>query len=636
MKKSTLLAGMIAMGTFAFGQSQRLVLAEEFTQASCGPCAAQNPTYNALLSANTNKVVSIKYQTNWPGVDPMNTQTQSFVGPRVTYYNVSGVPDSPMDGVEQSGANYLGAPSNYSQAKIDAEYAVPSPFTINLTHTFSSDYDSIFITCVITASQAFTPTGALKAHIAMVERTITFNSAPGTNGETEFYNVMRAMYPSAAGTTMTAGSWTSGQSQTITIAKAIPAYIYKKSEIAIVAFVQDDGDKSVKQAGYSMPQPIPVDIGTTALTGVPLYQCASSFTPTVTVKNFGTNTLTSCDINYKIDAGSVMTTPWTGSLATGTSTVVTLPSQTATPGSHTFTTYTSNPNGGTDFDGANNQTVKSFNIVGTGAAAPVSEGFQATTFAPSGWFINNPDGDVTWTRKTGAGGFGSSTACAKIDFYSSPQADIDELYVKNLDLSTLTQAQLKFDVAHAEYNATYVDELDVEVSSDCGNTWNNVYSKSGSTLATNGGAFVTSAYTPTASQWRTETVNLNAYAGQPNLMIKFIGVSGYGNNAYIDNVNIWNPLTLGVTEAQNENNVNVYPNPMNDNATVNFTLAEASNVSIVLVNSLGQNVLNTDLGKMNAGEQNYLLNAESLSNGLYFLNVQFGKNTITKKISINK
>lgn len=622
---------MLALGSVAFGQSQRLVLAEEFTQASCGPCAAQNPNFNTLLSANTSKVVSIKYQTNWPGVDPMNVQTQTDVGPRVTYYAVSGVPDSPMDGVEQTGASYTGAPANYSQAAIDAEYAVPSPFTINVTHTFSPDYDSIFITCVITASQNFTPVGALKAHLAMVEQTVTFATPPGTNGETEFYNVMRKMYPSAAGTTLPT-SWTAGQTQTITIARPIPTYIYRKAEIGIVAFIQDDGNKSVKQAGYSVPQPIPVDIGATAVAGIPLYQCATSFTPTVTITNFGTTTLTSCDINYKIDAGAIQTMPWTGSLASGATATVTLPAQTTTAGAHTFTSYTSNPNGGTDFDGANNQTVKSFAIVGNGSAAPLVEGFTASAFPPAGWFISNADNGPTWTRKTGAGGFGTSSACAKMDFYNSTNGNVDEIYSKNLDLTGATGVNLTFNVAYAQYS-TENDKIEVKVSTNCGASWTTVYNKAGSTLST--ATATTSAFTPTAAQWRAETVSLASYIGQTNVMIKFVATSAYGNNAYIDDINITN-LTTGIAESTVENSLNVYPNPMTDNATVNFTLAEAANVNVVLVNALGQVVINADLGSMSAGEQNYLLNTESLSNGLYFLNVQVGKNTITKKVSVNK
>lgn len=631
MKKSTLLIGILAMGSLAFGQSQRLVLLEEFTQASCGPCASQNPAFNTLLAANTTKAISIKYQTNWPGVDPMNTQTQSEVGPRVTYYSVSGVPDVQMDGATVGS----GAPSAITQTGINNEYAVPSPFTINVSHTFSPDYDSIFITAVLTASQNFTSVGTLKGHVVMVEETIDFATPPGTNGETEFYNVMRKMYPNAAGTTL-AGSWTTGQTQTLTFARPIPTYIYSKAQIGIVAFIQDDGNKSVKQAAYSVPQAIPVDIGATAIAGIPLYQCATSFTPTVTIKNYGTNTLTSCDINYKIDAGTVMTTPWTGSLATGASSVVTLPSQTTTAGAHTFTSYTSNPNGGTDFDGANNQTVKSFAIVGTGASAPLVEGYQLTTFPPAGWFINNPDAGPTWTRRAGgatAGGFAASTACAKMDFFNSTAGNVDEFYAKNVDLTGATGVNLTFSVAYAQYSSEN-DRLEVKVSTDCGATWTTVFNKAGTTLSTT--AATTSAFTPSnAGQWRAESVSLASYIGQTNVMLKFVATSAYGNNMYIDDINITN-LSVGIEEQSAENSVNVYPNPMNDNATVKFTLAESENVKIVLLNALGQSVLNTDLGKMSAGEQNYLLNAESLSNGIYFLNVQVGENVITKKVSINK
>ena len=84
MKKLYTLALTMFVGVAVNAQSQRLTLLEEFTQASCGPCASQNPALNTLLSGNESKAVSIKYQTNWPGVDPMNTQTQTWVAPRVS------------------------------------------------------------------------------------------------------------------------------------------------------------------------------------------------------------------------------------------------------------------------------------------------------------------------------------------------------------------------------------------------------------------------------------------------------------------------------------------------------------------------------------------------------------------------
>ncbi|MGZ6519068.1 MAG: T9SS type A sorting domain-containing protein, partial [Bacteroidia bacterium] len=619
-------------------------LAEELgvTRMTLYRWRTQNPTYNALLNANTSKVVSIKYQTSWPGVDPMNAQDPTDVATRVSYYGITGVPDSPLDGIDQNDASgsgyYIGAPHNWTQTKIDSAYAVPSPFTINISHTFSSDYDSIFVTCVITASEAYTSVGALKARIAMVEETIHFASAPGTNGETDFYNVCRKMYPSAAGTTLPS-TWTLGQTQTITFGAPIPSYIYSKSQIKMVAFVQSDGDKFVQQAGADAPQALTSDIGTTMITGVPVYQCSTSFTPTVTIKNFGTTPLTSCTINYKVDAGTVMTAPWTGGpLATGATTTAVLPAITASAGAHTFTSFTSAPNGGADFDAANDQQVKPFAIVSApGSAAPLVEGFTSTTFPPTGWFINNPDGDATWVRASGPGGFGTSTACSKIDFYSIPAGTIDEFYAKNVDFTGTTTAALTFNVAYAQYSASYVDDLAVLVSSDCGATWTSVYDKSGATLATNGGAFVTaSAFSPTSTQWRNEACNLNAFAGQSNVMVKFVATSGYGNDAYIDDINLTNG-SAGVNDiAELANNVTVYPNPISTSATVNFNLVESNPVTIEMVNAIGQVVSTTNLGTLNAGTQTYSVNASNLSNGLYFINIRVGNSKVVKKVSINK
>ncbi|CAN5539135.1 hypothetical protein BH10BAC1_BH10BAC1_11200 [soil metagenome] len=95
-------------------------------------------------------------------------------------------------------------------------------------------------------------------------------------------------------------------------------------------------------------------------------------------------------------------------------------------------------------------------------------------------------------------------------------------------------------------------------------------------------------------------------------------------------------VATGVEENTQVSNVNVYPNPMTNNATVNFNVLTANNVSIILVNALGQTVMNENLGNVAAGEQSYSLDASKLDNGFYFLNITVGNNTITKKVAINK
>lgn len=87
--------------------------------------------------------------------------------------------------------------------------------------------------------------------------------------------------------------------------------------------------------------------------------CGSSFTPQVTLRNFGTNVLTSLTISYLWN-GNPQTYAWTGNLASAQTALVTLPNQNASAGNYTFTASITNPNGQTDENPANNQATQAF------------------------------------------------------------------------------------------------------------------------------------------------------------------------------------------------------------------------------------------------------------------------------------
>lgn len=220
MKKITLtLLGMVNLILFA--QTQRTVLLEEFTQASCSQCAAANPTFNKFVANNSSKIVSIKYQTSWPGEDPMNAQNKGEVATRVSYYNVVSTPQVSNDGKATK------APGSLTQAEVDNEYTVTAPFKLDIIQQVDTILDSVFITCTITAAQDFTTKGPLYLRLALVEKAIKFSKAPGNNGEKEFFSVMRKMIPSAAGTSL-ALNWTKGHTEKLVYKQVIPSYIYDK------------------------------------------------------------------------------------------------------------------------------------------------------------------------------------------------------------------------------------------------------------------------------------------------------------------------------------------------------------------------------------------------------------------------
>lgn len=65
-KQITFLFLLLAMSIFSYSQTERLVLIEEATNASCGPCAGQNPGFDALLNQNRDKLTAIKYHWYFP------------------------------------------------------------------------------------------------------------------------------------------------------------------------------------------------------------------------------------------------------------------------------------------------------------------------------------------------------------------------------------------------------------------------------------------------------------------------------------------------------------------------------------------------------------------------------------------
>jgi hypothetical protein len=277
--------------------------------------------------------------------------------------------------------------------------------------------------------------------------------------------------------------------------------------------------------------------------------CINSVTPSVVLTNAGSSTLTSAKVLYKMDAAATQTLNWTGSLATNANATLTLNAYTGlTSAAHTFSVWVTAPNGGVDQGSTNDSQSSTFTVTAAaaGAALPFTEGFEATTFPPTGWILqkaNTISATNTWSRVANTTGLtAGSTAIALMDNFSGNTNIAGQLDALQSPALTFTSANtslnLSFDVAHRVYNTTQIDTLNVYISSDCGTTWTRLYSKGGTQLA-NSTTAQTTAFTPTANtQWRRESVSLSSYVGLPSVYVKFESRSGYGNNVCLDNINI--------------------------------------------------------------------------------------------------
>jgi len=325
IKNYLIFSVLIALSVSVSGQSQRFVLFEEFTNASCPPCAAQNPAFDALLAANAAKCTSVKYHTSWPGVDPMYSHNPIDPSARVSYYGVSGVPYAVLDGSPVTGSNYVGAPSNTTQAKIDNAYAIPSPFDLSINQRLSAGNDTIYVTMLGKATAAVS--GVLVAHCAVIEKHIHFNSAPGTNGEKDFYNVVDKMLPSAMGTNL-ASSFQAGDYFVLEFAWKL-ANVYNINELSVVGFIQDVQPKTIHQAANTSVIPITGvyenDIELSALDNVLPSYCEPNFTPRFQLRNNGSVPISSADIKYQVNNEPEAIYHYTGTLGFLDKTTISLP-----------------------------------------------------------------------------------------------------------------------------------------------------------------------------------------------------------------------------------------------------------------------------------------------------------------------
>jgi hypothetical protein len=635
---STLLVCLFSVA--AFGQN-RLVLVEHFTQASCGPCATQNPALKTLLDANNTKVVALKYQTSWPGVDPMNAANPTEAAARVQYYNVTGVPNSVMDG---SGP---GSPGTIvTTSTINNRYNTAAPLNITASHQWTAGYDSIqidvFVANAGTSTVVSGGAGSLKLHVAIVEEEINYPSAPGSNGETVFYQVMRKMVPNQNGTTL-ADTWNAGQTQMFSFKVAAPIYLAKLSETAIVAFIQDNQNKNVLNATKTVPSVIGVlpDLGLTNFTAATSGLCDGTSTPSITFKNDGSMPVTSAILSYSINGGIPVNQSWTGNLAVGSSTTVNFTQVLMPTGTNSIVGMVSAPNGTGDNNGMNNLSnpvvVSVINSIPN--PAPYLQDMESTQeeSLPSDIVLNyntaTPPLVIVLSKNVftspppyDLGGFGQSAKSIMVDFFTMAIGAQASLITPKVGGITANH-KLRFQHAYASYNGE-ADGLKVFVSTNCGASWTNIFDKAGTALAT--APNKTTRFFPQPTQWYPNEISLASYAGQ-DVVFKFECNSAFGNNLWLDNIHVGTNAMGG--EELELGRAHLYPNPARDAVKVLVAAVEAGDANVEVINLNGQLVLSTSEA-VAAGTNELNLNVAGLANGIYTVKVAMSDRVETLRFTV--
>jgi hypothetical protein len=309
-----------------------------------------------------------------------------------------------------------------------------------------------------------------------------------------------------------------------------PGYLTTQGHIPPASAVALDAlpFESVAPGGYELNGCTVTNYGATL-------SCPGAYTPKFRVRNNGQTTLTSVVAGYRLNNGAAVSQTFPVNIVNGASAVVSFaPTNSLVVGTNTFRFFTSAPNAGVDQVPSNDSLTATLTVL-TAAPIPVSETFEGAF--PGNWTIFNPNGNVTWIRRTP--GNNSTNALFINNYDNQLPGQIDEFRSQALTVNPADSIIINFDLAHKAYPAAgFVDTLTVLVSSDCGATFTPVFKKWGTNLATAGTSDL-SYLNPIASDWITQRIGLGGStlaSGQITIAIR--NTNGYGNNIFIDNINI--------------------------------------------------------------------------------------------------
>ncbi|MEQ9263355.1 MAG: T9SS type A sorting domain-containing protein [Owenweeksia sp.] len=378
-------------------------------------------------------------------------------------------------------------------------------------------------------------------------------------------------------------------------------------------------------------------------TEVPAHTCAANLAPGCYIRNRGSVPLTSVVIDYQFSGVSGSYT-WTGNLGSYENSLVNLPLTATVNGKQTLQLSVGAVNGTeTDTVTVNNVLHDTVEVDLIAEATPMTEDFESG--AP-GWVVDDQetifewytDGDVKRNGDFSMGNFNTI-----LFFYT--RGNVESFTSPVLDFSQNTGTWLSFDVAYNyhKYTPPYVpsdtifaDTLEVEISTDCGQSWQSVYKKGGAELATTPDPILNPLnvnsifFNPKDStEWRTDSISLMNYDQQPSALIRFNYISDNGGSINLDNINV-NGFRIGLNEVA-QADFTIYPVPARERYTI--AAGETDIQSFQMWDAKGNLIISDENGIKAGNKRN--VEVSHLPAGLYQVEVSAKHGKGFKKILIN-
>jgi len=227
---------------------KQMALLESFSSINCGSCAIVAPVLREMIDKDPEKYAMIYYHPMSHEQSPLYLFNPKDQDSRRDFYEVFFTPYAVIGDV------YQGVSQNVDPGLLHIDQQRWAGFTLgghwhvmeDLLH-FSVEGD------ILVALD--NPDKDYRLLIAATQDTVAFDSPPGTNGESEFHDVMRFLAPDANGVRLTANSF----SESFHLGLSTPFHPeLDTTKISLTAFIQEMNTGEIHQAArleHQQPDP---------------------------------------------------------------------------------------------------------------------------------------------------------------------------------------------------------------------------------------------------------------------------------------------------------------------------------------------------------------------------------------------
>ncbi|MFN5370679.1 MAG: T9SS type A sorting domain-containing protein, partial [Bacteroidia bacterium] len=350
----------------------------------------------------------------------------------------------------------------------------------------------------------------------------------------------------------------------------------------------------------------------------PTFTCQGNYSLGIVLQNAGTAEFSGAGIRVGLLGGTEDVIEYTGTLAAGERDTVYSSPIALSAGWLEIKAEASLLIDVIEYETLNNSRVHRINVRPE-VSLPFAETFEYNDLSGNNLFVTNGDYKLTWDTIRTAGLSNSNYSGYYKMLNNALRDTADYLYTPFIEVPASSDSLMfSFSYAYRFRSNTLSDSLNVEISDDCGQSWNSVFYKGGSELASFDTSWVN--FKPFAPQhWKKVKIDLLPLIGGASVIIRYKPINDLGSNLFLDNIFIYSNENPETTHNPTDISINIFPNPADDLLQVKLErFTDAGGVTFTVVDAKGRIVCDS-----HTDSDTFQLNTSNFKPGIYNLIARF-------------